>query len=141
MSICAICCEDLDQTNTPWLDHDLKTNTLFCLDCLKYMIENNFSRYIEEIAKADCEKSLGSALSDPIPLYVTTDSLKKSQQITQVYLLDGVVLQTKLSKPIDDQTLNQLNQDLNKIKLQMDLDPTFDYLGTIGELLKSYSLA
>jgi hypothetical protein len=139
-TICGICCEDMDNTNTPWLDQDLKSSTIFCLDCLKYMIDNNFSRYIQDIAKADCEKSLGSALADPIPLYVTKDSLKKSKQITKVYLSDGIVFDTKLSKPIDDTTLDKLNNEFNKIKLQMDNDSTFDYLGTIAQILKSYEL-
>jgi len=79
--ICGICCEEMDNENTPWLDQEFQSSTIFCLDCLKYMIDNNFSRYIGDIAKADCEKSLGSALSDPIPMYVTKDSLKKSKQI------------------------------------------------------------
>jgi len=138
-TICGICCEDMDETNTPWLDQDLKSNTIFCLDCLKYMIDNNFSRYIQDIAKADCEKSLGSALADPIPLYVTKDSLKKSEQIIKVYLSDSV-LDCKLLKPIDDIILDELNNQFNKIKFQMDHEPTFDYLGTITQILKSYNL-
>ena len=138
-TICGICCEDMDNTNTPWLDQDLKSSTIFCLDCLKYMIDNNFSRYIQDIAKADCEKSLGSALADPIPLYVTKDSLKKSEQIIKVYLSDSV-LDCKLLKPIDDIILDELNNQFNKIKFQMDHEPTFDYLGTIAQILKSYNL-
>jgi len=138
-TICGICCEDMDETNTPWLDQDLKSSTIFCLDCLKYMIDNNFSRYIQDIAKADCEKSLGSALADPIPLYVTKDSLKKSEQIIKVYLSDSV-LDCKLLKPIDDIILDELNNQFNKIKFQMDHEPTFDYLGTITQILKSYNL-
>jgi hypothetical protein len=129
----------MDNTNTPWLDQDLKPSTIFCLDCLKYMIDNNFSRYIQDIAKADCEKSLGSALADPIPLYVTKDSLKKSEQIIKVYLSDSV-LDCKLLKPIDDIILDELNNQFNKIKFQMDHEPTFDYLGTIAQILKSYNL-
>ena len=138
-TICGICCEDMNETNTPWLDQDLKSSTIFCLDCLKYMIDNNFSRYIQDIAKTDCEKSLGSALADPIPMYVTKDSLKKSEQIIKVYLSDSV-LDCKLLKPIDDIILHELNNQLNKIKFQMDHEPTFDYLGTIAQILKLYNL-
>jgi hypothetical protein len=140
--VCVICCEDMDETNTPWLDSNFKSSTIFCLDCLKYMIKNNFSRYIQDIAKADCEKSLGSALTDPIPMYVTKDTLKKSEQITEVYLSNEIleVLDCKLLKPIDDIILNKLNNQFNKIKLQMDNEPTFDYLGEITRILKSYNL-
>ena len=45
------------------------------------MINNNFNNYINEINKSDCEKSLKSSLSAPIPLNLTIDSLKRSQQL------------------------------------------------------------
>lgn len=140
MTTCGICCEDLDQSNTLWLDQEFKSQLIFCSECLKYMIKSNFSRYIQEIEKADCEKSLGSALSDPIPLYITQDTLKKSKQIIQVYLLDGSTIDCKLEKPIDDLTLANLNLKLSEIKFQMDQDPTFDYLDTIKKLLEEFSL-
>ena len=43
-------------------------------------------------------------------------------------------------KPINDTILEELNKELDNIKNQMDLDNSFDYLGSIQKLLKDYGL-
>jgi hypothetical protein len=73
-------------------------------------------------------------------MYITPDCLKKSQQIKQIYLSDGSEINCKLSKPIDDSVLHELNNLFVGIKKQMEQDPTFDYLGTIAQTLESYGL-
>lgn len=134
---CTICYDSIDSSN---LLTNPKTSTQmqFCLNCLHYMIENNFSRYIQEIAKADCEKSLSSALAHPIPLFVTANSLKSGEQIEELDCGNQIV-PCKLAKPIDDLTLNKLNQELKEIKTQIP-DPTFDYLDQISKLITSFGL-
>jgi hypothetical protein len=135
---CAICCDDFDSSNQIYSCPDnLKLS--FCLSCANYMIENNFSRYIKEIADADCEKSLKSALSQPIPLYITIDSLKKSRQLPQILTVGGII-DTKLQKTISDQQLGELNEQFDQIKKQIDNNDVFDYLGTIKKLLTQYNL-
>jgi len=134
---CTICCDEINLTNQLTNPKD-SSQMGFCLNCLKYMIENNFSRYIKDISKADCEKSLSSALADPIPLYVTTNCLKGAPQIEEL-VCQGVTISCKLDKPIDDLILKQLNEELVIIKSQMS-DPTYDYLGEITKLINSYGL-
>ena len=139
-NICAICCDNMDKTNTLYLLPDKLDQIIFCIECIEYMINNNFSRYIQNIANADCEKSLKSSLIDHIPLYITKDCLKKSEQIIQLYLSDDHIIDCKLVKPINDTILEELNKELDNIKNQMDLDNSFDYLGSIQKLLKDYGL-
>jgi hypothetical protein len=103
---CTICCDEIDSTNQ-LTNPKNSTHMGFCLNCLKYMIENNFSRYIKEIAKADCEKSLKTALAHPIPIFITENSLKSSPEIEEL-VCQGVTIPCKLDKPIDDLTLKEL---------------------------------
>ncbi len=133
---CTICYDSIDSTNQ--LTNPKNSSNLgFCVGCLNYMIGNNFFRYIQEIAKADCEKSLSNALSHPIPLFVTANSLKSGEQYEELEC-GGVKISCKLTKPIDDFTLNKLNYELEQIKTQMS-DPTFDYLDQIAKLITSYN--
>jgi hypothetical protein len=134
---CNICYDDFDSTNQLTNPKDL-TKMGFCVNCLNYMIENNFSRYVKEIANADCEKSLSSALAHPIPLFVTANSLKGAEQFEEL-LCGDIIIPCKLNKPIDDLTLKEFNQKLEHIKSQM-LEPTFDYLDQISKLIASYNL-
>ena len=97
---CNICYDDFDSTNQLTNPKDL-TKMGFCVNCLNYMIENNFSRYVKEIANADCEKSLSSALAHPIPLFVTANSLKGAEQFEEL-LCGDIIIPCKLNKPIDD---------------------------------------
>ena len=134
---CTICYDNIDLTNQLTNSKDSKKMG-FCLNCLNYMIENNFSRYIKEIAKADCEKSLCSALAHPIPLFITDNSLKGGIQIEELICGD-MTISCKLVKPIDDLILKEFNEKLKIIKSQMS-DPTFDYLEQIAKLLDLFGL-
>lgn len=139
-SSCAICCDNFDSSNQIYSYPD-NIKIIFCLDCAKYMIGNNFSRYIKEISESDCERSLKSALSEPIPLYLTIDTLKKSKQIEQI-VCGNEIINCKLEKPINDIELDELNKQFYQIKIQIDknIELGFDYLGTIKELLTNYNL-
>jgi hypothetical protein len=134
---CTICYDDIDSTNQLTNPKD-SIKIGFCLNCLKYMIENNFSRYIKEISKADCEKSLRTALAHPIPLFITENSLKSGIQIEELICGD-MTISCKLVKPINDLMLKEFNTGLELIKSQMS-DPTFDYLEQIAILLDSFGL-
>jgi hypothetical protein len=135
---CPICCDELDLTNKIKSYPD-EEQVCFCLNCANYMIENNFYRYIKEIANADCERSLKSALSEPIPEYLTVDSLKKSKQIKDLVCQDQII-NCKLNKSINDLELDNLNKRFNQILCQIDIDEEFDYLGIIKELLDEFNL-
>jgi hypothetical protein len=134
---CTICYDEIDLTNKLTNPKD-STQMGFCLNCLNYMIENNFSRYIKEIANADCEKSLRAALSHPIPLFITDNSLKSGVQIEEL-VCENILISCKLDKPINDLMLKELNEGIGLIKSQMS-DPTFDYLEQISKLIKSFGL-
>jgi len=134
---CTICCDEIDSTNQ-LTNPKNSSQMVFCLGCLNYMIENNFSRYIQEIAKADCEKSLSSVLTHPIPLFITSNSLKSGEQIEEL-VFKNVTICCKLIKPIDDLVLKEFNDKLKLIKVQMS-DPTFDYLDQIAKLISLYNL-
>ena len=136
--LCAICYDDLNLSNQIFTYPD-KSKLVFCLSCAKYMIDNNFSRYIKEITDADCEKSLKTALSQPIPLYLTIDSFKKSKQIEKIIFGENII-ECKLLKTITDEQLQTLNKQLEQIKIQIDNNNVFDYLETIKELITQYNL-
>jgi hypothetical protein len=134
---CTICCDEIDLTNKLTNPKD-ESDMGFCLNCLNYMIDNNFSRYVREIANADCERSLSTALAHPIPVFITANSLKSAPQIEEL-VCENITISCKLNKPIDDLMLKELNKELELIKSQMS-DPTFDYLEQIAKLIKSYGL-
>jgi hypothetical protein len=134
---CTICYDELNPTNKLFCTKN-SIQMGFCLGCLKYMIGENFSRYIKEISKADCEKSLSGALTHPIPLFVTLNCMKGGVQIEELEC-QGMLISCKLDKPIDDLMLKKLNEELYIVKLQM-LDPSYDYLGEITKIFNSYGV-
>ena len=89
MTECGICYDDFDSNNIVhlWINNE-KTKSNYCITCTNYMLNNNFEKYINDIGKADCEKSLSNALSSPIPINLTIDTLKKSTQIDYIENLD-----------------------------------------------------
>ena len=137
---CSICMEQIELLDQLYV-YPNGNKLKFCFDCVSYMIKNNFSRYINEISHADCESSLKSALKEQIPLFITIDSLKKSEQIKQIKFRNKI-FDSKLIKPISDESLNNLNKQFAQIVKQINLDSTgqFDYLGEIIKILHNYNL-
>jgi sporulation protein YlmC with PRC-barrel domain len=139
METCTICYEELnnDIIVYNWINNE-KSRSNFCLDCVTYMLNNNFDNYLTEINKADCEKSLKCALSKPIPLNLTLDSLKNSKEIDFIEY-SNVKIPAKLIKKISDDQLKLLNEELNNIFLNLS-DINFDYISKIKEIMLIYNL-
>jgi hypothetical protein len=136
---CGICFDEITYQNIVYYYiNNNKTQSKFCCDCTEYMIENHFQKYINDIANADCEKSLFSALANPIPLNLTVDTYKKSQQIDLIEFPTKQI-SGKLKKNITDIELEELNKDL-QLLLPMLSDESFDYIGVIKQILTKYKL-
>ena len=139
MTECGICYDDFDSNNIVhlWINNE-KTKSKYCITCTNYMLNNNFEKYINDISKADCEKSLSNALSSPIPMNLTIDTLKKSTQIDYIENLDNKI-SAKLIKTITDDELIELNKELGLVLSRIS-EVMFDYLGEIQIILKKYNL-
>jgi len=139
METCTICYEELNENIIVynWINNE-KSKSNFCLECVTYMLNNNFDNYISEINKADCEKSLRSALSKPIPLNLTLDSLKNSKEIDFIEY-SNEKNPAKLIKKISDDQLILLNEELKNIFLKLN-DINFDYISKIKEIMLIYNL-
>jgi len=139
MDECKICYDEITDNTVVynWINNN-RSKSNFCSECVNYMINNNFNNYINDINKTDCEKSLKSALSTPIPLNLTIDSLKKSQQIDFIEYSDKKI-SAKLEKKISDEDLNLLNIELKEILLKMN-NLEFDYINEIIKIINKFNL-
>ena len=139
MDECKICYDEITNNTIVynWINN-YRSKSNFCSECVNHMINNNFNNYINDINKADCEKSLKSALSVPIPLNLTIDSLKKSQQIDFIEYSDKKI-SAKLEKKISDEDLNLLNIELKEILLKMN-NFEFDYINEIIKIINKFNL-
>lgn len=121
----------IDGTN--WLQHK------YCIDCLKYIQEDAWNVYINNIKEADCEKSLKTCLEHGIPDRLTIDS-KLSSSVMQVIKFKDEIMSTKLNITISETDLVKLNSEFKNIYNEMTFSDVFDYVGKIRELLQKYNL-
>jgi hypothetical protein len=136
---CISCCSDITDNNRVInIIKNIKLDSYFCSECIQYLLQTHFTKYINDIAKADCEKSLSQILAYPIPLNLTIDTLIGSRQLDNIIIKNKNII-PKLEKIITDEELIQLNIDLKLIHLKL-LDPLYDYLYEIKIVLKKYNL-
>jgi hypothetical protein len=139
MLACGICFDEISNDTIVFFHiNNQKSQSKFCYNCIQYMLEDLFNKYINDIADADCEKSLFNALSEPIPLNLTIDTMKKSKQIDLIEYSSNLI-SAKLQKKITDLELDELNKDI-KLLLPKLSDKLFDYISAIKEILTKYKL-
>lgn len=138
-STCPVCFDTFNEViyytidGINWLPHK------YCIDCLKDIQEGAWNVYINNIKKADCEKSLKTCLEHGIPNRLTVDC-KLISPVMQAIKFKGEVMPTELNMAISDDDLKKLNSELGMIYDKMVDSDVFDYINEINSILTKYNL-
>jgi hypothetical protein len=116
-----------------WLQHK------YCLNCLKDIKDGAWRMYIDNIKKADCERSLKTCLQHGIPDKLTVDSTL-IMPVMQALKVNNEVISTKLDMTISDEELAKLNADFKRIYDGMTGSDVLDYIGEIKVALEKFNL-
>jgi hypothetical protein len=68
---CCVCYTEFDEETTVMFqekqDSEWKKGA-YCYDCTQYLIDNNWKKYMDDVEKADCKRSLRNALKCGPPI-------------------------------------------------------------------------
>ena len=136
---CPICCDSIkDELIVKYeINNEIQIYN-FCSLCTTYILDNHFKKYITDISKADCFKSLTNSLKYPIPDKLTYNTLNSGVKIDRL-LINKKFISSKLQKSISDEDLITLNKDLKNVYENLNQD-NYDYMKEINIILKKYSL-
>ena len=136
---CPVCFDTIEKVvyyttdGETWLQHK------YCFACLKDIKDNAWRMYIDNIKKADCERSLKTCLQYGIPDKLTVDSTL-IMPVMQALMVGDALVPTKLDKTISDEDLEKLNTDFKRIYDEMIGSDALDYIGEIKSALEKYNL-
>jgi len=113
---------------------------VYCVDCLSILMNSLWEIYINNLKKADCEKSLLSLINDGLPINFRDSYIENNKEIYEFYYNDQVH-SAKLTGSLDFYQRNELYNKLNDIfSKNGDCTDDFDYIENIDKLLKEYDL-
>lgn len=138
-SECPVCFDSFTESvfyttdGETWLQHK------YCSACLNDIKDNAWNTYIDNIKKADCERSLKTCLKYGIPDRLTVDSTLITP-VMKAIKVKNEVASTKLNMTISDEDLTKLNADFKRIYDGMTGSDALDYIGEIKIALEKYNL-
>ncbi len=138
---CIICCDDLTVDiavaccgeSGNWFANK------YCVNCLEYYKSVMWVNYLTNVINADCEKALKRSVENPMPYYLTTDLSLKTELVYNYYH-NGQIKSTKLDIQFDEQTIENIRQDIIKLKNNIELDSNYDYISEIHFMTERYNL-
>ncbi len=117
--------------NENWIEHT------FCYDCVKELISNSWQRYVDNIKKADCEKSLKHCLDKGLINRLTLDGTISSS-IVQKIKNNDIVYETFLTGSLPEEEIHKINLEFKKIL--NDMHEQIDYIGEIKKIITKFNL-
>jgi hypothetical protein len=87
---CLSCYDDFtDETSVQYRDiPDGKwKKSPYCMMCMTYLQDNNWSKYMTDVKKADCKASLRRAMKDGPPINIRDSAIKCDNTSNEVYQL------------------------------------------------------
>lgn len=136
---CPVCIETLENTVFYTTDGETWQPHKYCINCLNDIKNDAWTRYINNIKKADCEKSLKTCLQYGIPDRLTVDSSLITPVMKSIKFGDDVI-STKLNMTISDDDLAKVNEEFKHIYDKMTKSEEIDYIGEINNVLMKYNL-
>lgn len=143
---CKLCLDDIPKeskvmykldNNNEYIDFD------YCIDCLDNLMEQQWSKYINGLKTADCEKSLLLLIQRGPPIRFRDACINNNQEIYEFYH-DGNIKSSKLDLPLEESQIYELHKRLSDIITESNninsIVSGYDYLGNIATLLKEYNL-
>jgi hypothetical protein len=121
--ICKLCFEDIVNI----VQYDNKQFD-YCIDCLNYLLKNQWYDYIHKIKTMDCEKSLKNLINGKIPTHFRDVMINDNQEIKE-FIFHNEIISGKLNASLSINDIDILND-----KLQLCLNE-HDYITAIKNLI------
>jgi len=136
---CPVCFDNFTEAVFYTIDGETWLQHKYCSACLNDIKDNAWNTYINNIKKADCERSLKTCLQYGIPDRLTVDSTLITPVMKAIKVKNEMV-STKLNMTISDEDLTKLNADFKRIYDGMTGSDALDYIGEIKIALEKYNL-
>lgn len=68
---CCVCYTEFDEETTVLFQDEQNSEWkkgAYCYDCTQYLIDSNWKKYVDDVEKADCKRSLRNALKSGPPV-------------------------------------------------------------------------
>jgi len=142
MIICKICFEDIaDDSIVKYRLSKIDSFKIFdyCNQCLEDLMDTQWEKYITNLKKVDCEKSLLSLVIDGPPVNFRDTCIENNIQIYEFQHNDKV-FSAKLKGSLNEDERKNLHNRLTDIITNVKNGSDFDYLGNINKLLNEFNL-
>ena len=142
MIACKLCFEDIpDDSIVKYRLSEIDSFKIFdyCNQCLEDLMNTQWEKYITNLKKVDCEKSLLSLIKDGTPINFRDNCIEDNKEIYEFQCYDKV-FPAKLKGSLDEDKRKELHNRLTDIITNVKNGTDFDYLGNIDKLLKEFNL-
>jgi hypothetical protein len=142
MIACKICFEDIaDESIVKYRLSEIdKFKTFdYCNECLEDLMNTQWEKYITNLKKVDCEKSLLSLVKDGTPTNFRDNCIEDNREIYE-FQCNNKIFSAKLKGSLDEDKRKELHNRLIDIITNVKNGTDYDYLGNIDKLLKEFNL-
>jgi hypothetical protein len=142
MDPCKMCFEDITELlNVKYKlsEIDEFKNFVYCSECLELLIDNQWEKYVTNLKKVDCEKSLLSLVNDGPPMNFRDTHIEDNKEIYEFYYNDKIY-SAKLKGSLDENERKELHNKLINIVTNLQNGTDYDYLSNINKLIIEFNL-
>ena len=117
---------------------DFKT-FVYCSECLELLIDGQWDKYITNLKKVDCERSLLSLINDGPPINFRDTYIEGNKEIHE-FQYNGNIYSAKLKGSLDENQRKELHNKLIDIISNVQNGNDYDYLANINKLIVEFNL-
>lgn len=142
MDSCKMCFEDITkllEVKYRLSEIDEFKNFVYCSECLELLIDEQWEKYVTNLKKVDCEKSLLSLIKDGPPINFRDTHIEDNREIYEFYYNDKIQ-SAKLKGSLEENERKNLHDRLTNIISNVQNGNDYDYLTNINKLVLEFNL-
>lgn len=126
---CASCYEEFDNSNTVEYQNRPDGNWIkspYCSECIQYLLDTGWAKYMTDVKKADCKASLRRALQEGPPVNLRDNVFKRENEndTGEIYQLkySGTIQSAKLKDSLEGESRNEWWTEWKQILENMEIE-------------------
>ncbi len=136
---CIICFDEMNANNgVVCCQNKVWSSNKYCIDCLEYYKNVMWKNHLSNVVNPDCLKSFKRSVNNPLPYYLTSDTMISNNIITDYYN-NGKISSGELVIPFSKEKTIQINNDIEFIKNKI-VDDDFDYISELHFFVERHGL-
>lgn len=142
MDSCKLCFEDIANDSIVKYrisEIDEFKNFVYCIECLELLIDGQWEKYITNLKKVDCEKSLLSLINSGTPMNFRDTYIEENKEIYE-FLANNKIFSAKLKGSLNENERKNLHNKLVNIATNLQNGSDYDYLNRVNELIIEFKL-